>query len=107
MKPSEALRQHRDQVREVIARYPVRNPRIFGSTARGQDSGKSDIDILVEPEDHTSLYDLARLERELESILGCNVDILTPASLAPDVAARDNWRLRPNVWNDTQRPMLG
>jgi predicted nucleotidyltransferase len=35
-----------------------------------------------------SFYDLARLELELESILGCKVDVLTPAGLAPDIADR-------------------
>jgi predicted nucleotidyltransferase len=95
MKPSESLRQHVDEVRDVIARYPVRNPQIFGSVARGEDTGKSDIDILVEPDGHASLYDLARLELELESILGCKVDVLTPASLAPDVAARARADLTP------------
>ena len=29
MKPSEALKLHRDEVLEIIARYPVRNPQIF------------------------------------------------------------------------------
>jgi predicted nucleotidyltransferase len=56
MKPSASLRQHLDEVRDAIARYPVRNPKVFGSVARGEDSGKSDLDILVEPEEHASFY---------------------------------------------------
>ena len=48
MRPSEALAKHRDEVREIIARYPVSNPRIFGSAARGEDTEGSDLDILVE-----------------------------------------------------------
>jgi predicted nucleotidyltransferase len=95
MKPSASLRQHLDEVRDAIARYPVRNPKVFGSVARGEDSGESDLDILVEPEEHTSFYDLARLELELESILGCKVDVLTPAGLAPDIADRTISDLRP------------
>ena len=95
MKPSEALRRHRDRVRAAIARSPFRNPRVFGSVARGEDSLQSDLDILVDPEEHASLYDLAQLERELESILGCKVDVLTPDSLADDVAARAHRDLTP------------
>jgi predicted nucleotidyltransferase len=75
-----------DQVLEVISRYPVRNPKLFGSAARGEDSEISDLDILVEPEEKTTFYDLARLELELESILGCKVDISTPGGLASKVA---------------------
>jgi uncharacterized protein len=44
MRPSEALAKHRDEVLR-IARYPVSNPRIFGSTARGEDTEESDLDI--------------------------------------------------------------
>jgi predicted nucleotidyltransferase len=45
------------------------NPRIFGSTARGDDAEGSDLDILIEAPPGTTLYDLARVELELESVL--------------------------------------
>jgi predicted nucleotidyltransferase len=37
MRPSTALSRHVDQVREVLARHGLANPRIFGSAARGED----------------------------------------------------------------------
>ena len=48
MRPSEILALKADEIREIIARYPVRNPRIFGSAARGDDAEGSDLDLLVE-----------------------------------------------------------
>ena len=48
MKPSIALQAHREEVREVLERFRMRNPRIFGSTARIEDTDKSDLDILVD-----------------------------------------------------------
>jgi uncharacterized protein len=45
MKPSMALERNREQVREVLAEFRMRNPRIFGSTARGEDTDTSDLDI--------------------------------------------------------------
>jgi hypothetical protein len=33
-----------------------------------------------------TLYDLAQVELELESVLGCKVEVLTKGFLAPDVA---------------------
>ena len=62
MRPSEILAAKADEIREIIARYPVRNPRIFGSAARGDDAEGSDLDLLVDPLENTSLYDLAGLE---------------------------------------------
>ncbi|MGC2781526.1 MAG: nucleotidyltransferase family protein [Bradyrhizobium sp.] len=88
MRPSTLVRRHIDRVKEAISRYPVRNPRLFGSSARGDDRQDSDVDILVDPLPQTTLYDLAELEMEIESILGCRVDVRTPGELAPDVAQR-------------------
>ena len=62
------------------------NPRIFGSAARGEDIDGSDLDILVEAPPGATLYDLAQVEIELESVLGCKVEVLTKGFLAPDVA---------------------
>ncbi len=63
----------------------MRNARVFGSAARGDDTEESDLDILVESSPGTTLYDLARVELELETLLGCKVEALTRGFLAPDV----------------------
>ena len=82
MKPSEALRLHREAIRRVVARNEACNPRVFGSVLRGEDTDDSDIDILVDPiEGKTSLVSLVRIKRELDEILGINTDIQTPMSL--------------------------
>ena len=95
MRPSASLSQHTKRIVEVISRYPVRNPRLFGSAARGEDTEESDIDILVDADPRTTYYDLARLEMELEGVLGCKVQVMTPGDLAPDIAKRVEPDLRP------------
>lgn len=95
MRPSISLKNHRDQVREVLQRFSMANPRIFGSTARGEDTEQSDLDILVDAPHGTSLYDLAGVELELEAILGCKVEVLTKGFLAPDIAERAEADLLP------------
>jgi predicted nucleotidyltransferase len=75
MRPSEALARHRDEVLKIIARYPVSNPRVFGSVARGDDAEGSDLDMLVHPEGRVGYFELANLAIELERVLGCKVDI--------------------------------
>ncbi len=37
MKPSEALRIHRDAIRRVVEAHRARNARVFGSAAHGDD----------------------------------------------------------------------
>jgi uncharacterized protein len=88
MKPSAALASNRERVIEIISRFDVRNPKVFGSTARGEDRESSDLDILVEPGEGITFFDLSRLERELQSVLGCRVDVTTPGGLASDVRER-------------------
>ena len=95
MKPSVSLHAHLDQVLEAISRYPVRNPMLFGSAARGDDDEASDLDILVEANDGTTYYDLAHLEIELEAILGCEVDVVTVGCLARDVFDRAAADMKP------------
>lgn len=56
---------------------------IFGSTARGEDSEGSDIDILVRFAKPISLLSLVELERELSEALARKVDLLTEAAISP------------------------
>ena len=95
MRPSEALAKNRDKVLEIIGRYSVTNPRIFGSAARGDDVEGSDLDMVVDPEGTFSYFDMAGLALELEAVLGCAVDLGTARSLKPDVAARASVDFRP------------
>jgi uncharacterized protein len=95
MRPSEALRAKLDAVRAAIARYPVANPRVFGSVARGEDDEGSDLDLLVDPTPRTTYFHLADLEAELGVLLGVTVDILTPGSLGDDIVGAVRRDLRP------------
>jgi uncharacterized protein len=95
MRPSVAIAKHADRVREILARFGMGNPKVFGSAARGEDKDGSDLDLLVEAPSGTTFYDLARVELELEDILGCKVEVLTKASLAPDVAENAEADLAP------------
>ncbi len=86
MRPSEALARHRDEVLEIISRYPVSNPRIFGSVARGEDGEGSDLDLLVEREGPLTFVDLARMEIELETLLRVPVGVHTAGEFGTDAA---------------------
>jgi predicted nucleotidyltransferase len=38
MRPSEACRQYRETIRQIVGRHRAANPRIFGSVLRGEDT---------------------------------------------------------------------
>lgn len=83
MRPSEALHRHRDAIREIALSHRVTNVRVFGSVLRGEDTDESDLDLLVEPTNETTMMDIGAIRYELQQLLGIQVDVLTPNAL-PD-----------------------
>jgi len=87
------LAAKRDEVLAIAARYGVRNVRVFGSVARGEDHEDSDVDLLVQLDPGVTLLRPAALERELEALLGRKVDVVSERALRP--------RLRDEVLRET------
>jgi len=81
MKPSEALTVHREDLRQLVSRYNVAHPRVYGSVLTGKDDEGSDLDLLVDATDKTTLFTLIGLEQDAEQLLGVHVSVLTPKSL--------------------------
>jgi uncharacterized protein len=74
-----------DRVAEFCKRNRIRKLSLFGSALRDDFRPDSDIDLLVEFQTGAapSLFDLARMERELSAILsGRKVDLRTPKELS-------------------------
>ena len=59
------------------------NARVFGSALHGLDTAESDLDILVDTTDDTTLLDLGAIRYKLRNLLGIPVDVVTPNAL-PD-----------------------
>jgi uncharacterized protein len=81
MKPSAALQANRAAIRSVVERHRACNARVFGSVLHGDDQEGSDLDILIDPTPSTTLMDVAKIQVELEKLLGVSVDVLTPKAL--------------------------
>lgn len=96
MELEQLLKKRRKQILTTARKYGAYDVRIFGSVARGESHPDSDIDFLVKLESGRSLLDLARLLRELQTLLGCKVDVMTEAGLRP--------RIRPQVLQEA-RPL--
>ncbi|HEX2819492.1 MAG TPA: nucleotidyltransferase family protein [Streptosporangiaceae bacterium] len=75
------VESRREQVRAIAARHHASRVRLFGSAARGDDRPDSDIDLLVDFEQGSSLFDLIRMSRELEALLGRTVDVVSADGL--------------------------
>lgn len=71
-------------IADFCRRYRIRKLSLFGSVLREDFDSNSDVDVLVEfePDERIGLIRLARIESELEGILGHKVDINTPGFLS-------------------------
>lgn len=95
MRPSVVLDLKRNAVREVVSRFRTANPRVFGSVLHGTDRDGSDLDLLVDALPGATLLDLGDLQDELKSLLGVDVDLLTPGDLPPKLRTKVLAEARP------------
>ena len=72
----DTLRKHRD----ILLKYKVRKIGLFGSFVRGEQVGRSDIDLIVDFEE-PSIENFMGLSSFLEKLFGKKVEILTPAGV--------------------------
>lgn len=81
MRPSIALNLHRKEIRRIVELHHARKPKVFGSVLYGKDTDKSDLDLLIEPTNETTLMDIGAIRYQLHELLGVAVDVLTPNGL--------------------------
>jgi len=60
---------------------------VFGSVAKDQASADSDVDLLVDLPDGTSLFDRAELKSALEELLLTRMDLIRGRNLKPAIKA--------------------
>lgn len=84
------LAVHRDEIIRLAGKHGASNVRVFGSVARGEDTAESDVDLLVDIDSKTNLFDLSDLRVQLEELIGRDVDVIpdTTSKSAAMTAAR-------------------
>jgi predicted nucleotidyltransferase len=72
-----------DKIVDICRQNDISMVGIFGSTARGEATESSDIDLIVKLSKPESLLSLVRLEGNLSEALGKKVDLLTEGAISP------------------------
>lgn len=88
MRRDQLIKEKRGEILRIASRHGAHDVRVFGSVARGASDRESDVDFLVELEAGRSLLDLGGLQMELESLLGCRVDVVTTRGLKARIRER-------------------
>lgn len=80
------LRRHQQQIRELAQLRLIHNVRVFGSTARGEETEDSDVDLLVDYDAASrGVLALAAFASDVEALIGCPVDVSTPDLLRDEI----------------------
>lgn len=95
MKPSTALAQHKEAIKQIVVQYNATNVRVFGSVLEGNDQDGSDLDLLIDPTAQTTLFDIGAIRHELLQLLDVPVDVLTPNALPESFRAEIIAQARP------------
>lgn len=72
----------KSKIKKILKRYKVVKAGIFGSYARGEETKKSDIDILVQLKKPLG-FAFVKMQFELEKEIGKKFDIITYKSINP------------------------
>lgn len=82
------VREQRQTIVEVAARFGASNVRAIGSVARGTATPTSDIDFLVSLDPERSLLDLGALQVALEELLDCAVHVVADVHAGSGASSR-------------------
>lgn len=70
------IKQIKERILPILKKHNINEVYLFGSYARGEASGTSDVDIYCEEGDIKTFIDQGYLEEELNKALGKEVDIV-------------------------------
>jgi Predicted nucleotidyltransferases len=87
-KTDNQIDDYKQTIVPILIKNDVDKAGIFGSFARNEAREDSDIDILVHFKNRKSLFDLARLELELEKESHRKIEVITYDSISPLIKER-------------------
>ena len=73
----------KEKIEEFLKKHGIKKASVFGSYARGDATLDSDIDLLVEFPEETSLLDHVGMQIELSEILNKKIDLHSLNGLSP------------------------
>lgn len=75
----------KEKIIPILKKYCITRAAVFGSTARGEATETSDIDILVEIPYPHGLFEFAGIKIAIEDALGKKVDLVEYQAIKPKI----------------------
>lgn len=77
------MKKIKKQIVPILKKHGVKKAGIFGSFARGEQTKRSDVDILVKLPKKTSLLDIIGIEQEIEDKTHRKADLVEYTTIHP------------------------
>ena len=78
MRPSRDLKMNMDVFRMLLERYPMFvNYRLTGSAGQYEDTDGDDLDFYFDADSSATLFDIGRLQEDLENIFSVDIDLIS------------------------------
>lgn len=77
------LLTYREEILRLVEARGAKDPRVFGSRARGDARASSDVDLLVSFPEGSSLLDLIGLKQEVEDLIHVPVEVISDRGISP------------------------
>lgn len=73
---------------ELKKRYHMKKIGIFGSYVRGEQTKRSDLDVLVEFSKTPTLFEFVGMKNDLSDLMGLKVDLVMKSALKKNIRPR-------------------
>ena len=77
--------EYKQLILPILKRYMIKHAAIFGSFAKGISTVDSDLDLLIEPADKFTLFNMIALEEEISAAVDRKVDLVEYTALKPSI----------------------
>jgi len=75
--------QYLEQIAIILKRYQIKHASLFGSFSKNKQS--ADIDMLIEPGNKFTLFDMMNLEEELTQLTKRKIDLVEFSAIKPSI----------------------
>ena len=77
----EEIKEKKQQLYQIAAKYGISRIYVFGSVARGESKDVSDIDFLIEMDENVSALGVGAFQYEVQQLLGIKIDVIPTFAL--------------------------
>ena len=83
-----SFEKYKKEITKILRVYHIQQAALFGSVARGEQTKKSDIDLLIKTNGKMTLFQLFQMQEDIEKVISRKVDIVEYEAIKPSLKDR-------------------